>query len=114
MSDKIKMLEKENASMRECISSVLMRLADYDGYKGHAPGLEQLIDGAMETLSSGYPERIADYEGRECCPLCFQRFKKEVDPDGFYKCEFCGCDYIPTEAEHKGFCCEDCAESYWN
>ena len=39
MEDRIKELEKENASMRECISSVLMRLADYDGYKGNAPGL---------------------------------------------------------------------------
>jgi len=73
--EKIKQLEKENASMRECISSVLMRLADYDGYKGNAPGLEGLIDGAMETLSSGYPERLFNWEDREVCPLCFEVLK---------------------------------------
>ena len=63
--------------MRECISSVLIRLADYDGYKGNAPGLEGTIDCAMETLSSGYPERLQNWEGREVCPLCSKVLKGE-------------------------------------
>ena len=74
MKNKIKELEKENASMRECIDSVLTRLVDYDGYN-EAEDLKRLIDGTSETLSSGYPERLVDYKDREVCPLCLNELK---------------------------------------
>lgn len=62
--------------MRECIESVLVRLVDHDGYKS-AKNLKSLIDGAMKTLESGYPEKLVDYKEREVCPLCFHRFKED-------------------------------------
>jgi len=74
MKSKIKELEKENASIRECIDSVLVRLSDYDGYN-HSEDLKKLIDNAVSTLASGYPERIVDYKSREVCPLCFHKLK---------------------------------------
>jgi len=72
----INILEQENSSLRECIGSVLVRLADYDGYN-NVKGLKYLIDGVVETLHSGYPERIVDYKEREVCPLCYKVLKNK-------------------------------------
>jgi len=74
---KIEILEQENASLRECISDVLMTLVDYDGYENDIKGLKHIIDETVETLKSGYPGRIVDYKEREVCPLCFKILKKK-------------------------------------
>ncbi len=75
--DKIKEIEKENVALRGCIDSALMTLADYDGYR-EAEDLMRLIDDVVGTLRSGYPDRMVDFEGKESCPLCFQRLKKDL------------------------------------
>ncbi len=69
----IEKIEQENVSLRECISSVFVRLIDYDGYEGNAEGLKSLIDDVVSTLKTGYPERLVDYKDREVCPLCLNR-----------------------------------------
>ena len=68
---KFEKIEQENVALRECINSVLITLADYDGYRS-ADGLMKLIDEVVETLKSGYPSGVVDYYNREVCPLCFQ------------------------------------------
>ena len=75
LKEEIKTLKQENTSLRECVDSVLIRLSDYDGYKGHAKGLESLIDCAMKTLESNFPERVVNYKEEEVCPLCFYKWQ---------------------------------------
>ena len=72
--NKNKELERENASLKGCIDSVLVRLSDYDGCHT-SEDLKRLIDNTASTLISGYPERLFDWKGRAICPLCHQKLK---------------------------------------
>ena len=76
---KIEEIEKENVALRGCIDSALMTMADYDGYRT-AEDLMHLIDDVAETLRSGYPDSIVDFEERKVCPLCFRRLGKILSP----------------------------------
>ena len=73
--NELEAIQQENAALRGCITTVVTRLADYDGYS-KAEDLKKLIDGACETLASAYPERVVDNEKQELCPLCLQSYRK--------------------------------------
>ena len=59
-------------------------------------------------------KRMKDSEGLEIVGDVYSRSSVQENPYTAKECEWCGCEYIPAETDHEGFCGQDCAESYYN